>query len=164
MADAEAAAAVAKPSLVKKLLLPLIGALGLTGAALGGLHFAGIINFGGPEESTAVAAEGAEGETDAAGGPAMTAKAGEPAYFFTLHPDLLVNFTADGDPHYLKVGVDIMARDEDVIKGVEEYQSVLRNNLLMKFQQVEFNSLKRAEGMADMQALALAEIKSVMKR
>lgn len=154
----EAAAEAPKKSLIKKLLLPVL-LIGITaGGTVGGLMFTGML---GGESAPAAAVDGeAVPEGDAP--PAPAADAGGPAFFFTLYPDLLVNFTADGQPHFLKVTIDVMAREEDVIKGVEEYHSIVRNNLLRAFQQVEFETVESQQGIDSMRALALEEIEKVL--
>lgn len=152
-----------KASPVKKLLVPVAVAVVMTGGALGALQAFGIISFGAAPAATAKVdaggTEGAEGEN-----APSPESAGKPAYFFSFYPDMLVNFTADGQPHYLKLSIDVMSRNEDVIKGVEEYHAIMRNNLLMLFQKVQFETVRSDEGIAEMQQLALDEIKHVLKQ
>ena len=159
---AEAAAQEAgqeqKASPIKKMLVPALASLVVLGVALGALNFFGIISFG-EQAPPAEVVEEAEGEETPS-----PESAGSPAYFFSFYPDMLVNFTADGRAHFLKVKIDDMSRDEDAIKGVEEYHSIMRNNLLMLFQQVKFETVNSQQGISEMQALALAEIKRVLKQ
>lgn len=163
--DAATEPAQPQPSLVKRLLLPLTVALVMTGGTLAALQVFGVISFG-PAPAPAAPAEGAEGtaEGEVADVAPSPESAGKPAFFFSFYPDMLVNFTADGQPHYLKLSLDVMSRNEDVIKGVEEYHAIMRNNLLILFQQVQFETVKSQEGIASMQALALEEIKRVLKQ
>jgi flagellar FliL protein len=146
----------AKPSLIKKLAIPLVLAIVASGGTFGALKFTGKLDA--PPE----AAEGMA-PADAAPMPAADAShVGKPAFFFTLHPDLLVNFSSDGRPAYLKLAVDIMSHDEKVISGVEQYQAIIRNNLLSAFQAVNFDSAKRQESIESMRELALNETRSVL--
>ncbi len=151
----------AKPSLIKKLALPLVLVLVSSGVTFGGLKFSGMLDPAPPP-----AAEMAEGEEGADGEEMgeVSAMAGQPAFFFTLYPDMLVNFTADGRPAYLKLQIEMMSHDEDVITGVEQYQAIVRNNLLSAFAQINFDSAKRQESIANMRALALDEAKAVLKQ
>ena len=162
---AEAEAEAPKPSAIKKLMLPVVVALVMTGGTIGALQAFGVISFGSGEAPSAAAeGEGAEGEGAEGDDAPSPESAGKPAYFFSFYPDMLVNFTADGQPHYLKLSIDVMSRNEDVIKGVEEYHSIMRNNLLMLFQKVQFDTVRSDEGIAEMQKLALDEIKRVLKQ
>ena len=151
-----------KVSLIKKMIVPLVIAVAITGITLGALSFLGVISLAKPAEETATTVDAADEEGKGADG-AVSAKAGTPAFFFSFYPDLLVNFQADGKAHYLKATIDVMSHDEEAIKGVEEYHSIMRNNLLKLFQQVEFQSVNGSEGMELMQAIALEEIKRVLK-
>ena len=152
-----------KPSAIKKFMLPAIVALVMTGGTIGALQAFGIISFGSSSPETAEAGEEGTEVADSEEAPSPES-AGTPAFFFSFYPDMLVNFTADGQPHYLKLSLDVMSRDEDVIKGVEEYHSIMRNNLLMLFQKVQFETVRSDEGIAEMQELALTEIKRVLKQ
>ena len=57
-----------------------------------------------------------------------------------------------------------MSRDEDAIKGVEEYHAIMRNNILKLFQQVKYETVKGQEGMESMQKIALDEVRRVLKQ
>lgn len=144
------------PSLVKKLMIPLILAIVSSGATFAGLKFSGLL--GQPAAPTAVEGAGEDGTASAVAGQSV----GKPAYFFTLYPDMLVNFTSDGRPAFLKLAIDVMSHDEKVIEAVEEYQAIVRNNLLAAFQEVDFDSSNRQQSIEQMRALALAEIRQVL--
>ncbi|MFK7886268.1 MAG: flagellar basal body-associated protein FliL [Gammaproteobacteria bacterium] len=147
-----------KPSLIKKIALPLVIGLVSSGATFGGLKFSGMLDPAPPEAAeTEMPTEG--GEMAAAG---SSSHVGKPAFFFTLYPDLLVNFSSDGRPAYLKLAVDVMSHDEEAIKGVEEFQAIIRNNLLSAFQAVDFDSTQRQESIEAMRVLALEETRGVL--
>jgi len=145
-----------KPSLVKKLMIPLVLAIVSSGATFAGLKFSGLI--GKPAAEASADMPGEEGAATSAAGPNV----GKPAFFFTLYPDMLVNFTSDGRPAYLKLKIDVMSHDEKVIEAVEEYLAIVRNNLLTAFQQVDFDSSNRQQSIEQMRELALNEIKTVL--
>lgn len=145
-----------KPSLVKKLLLPAVLVVVAVGGTVAGLKFSGLLG--------APAAAPAPDAADVEPSDAPDKDAGSPAFFYTLYPDMLVNFTADGQPRYLKVSIDVMSRDEDAIKGVEEYHAIVRNNLLSLFQKIEFDTVSGEDGMQAMREAALKEVKSVLNK
>ncbi len=149
-----------KPSLIKKLMMPLVLSLVVSGGAIGALSFMGIISIGQPPQAAAV--EGEEGEEGVAAASDM--EAGSPAFFFTFYPDFLVNLDANGKSHYLKVSIDVMSRDEEVIAGMELYHSILRNNILMLFKEIDYNTVNSNEGVESMQAMASEEIRRVLKK
>ena len=145
-----------KPSLVKKLMIPLILAIVSSGATFAGLKFSGLLD----KPATAAPAEGTA--EDGTAPPAPGQHAGKPAFFFTLYPDMLVNFTADGRPAFLKLKIDVMSHDEKVIEAVEEFQAIVRNNLLSAFQEVDFDTSNRQQSIQEMRDLALAETRAVL--
>ena len=153
-----------KPSLIKKLMMPLAVGVVVAGVAIGALSFLGVISFGSGEamEVAADGEESADGESIEA--MASPESAGSPAFFFSFYPDMLVNFTVDGNPHYLKVSIDVMSRDEEAIKGVEEYHSIMRNNLLKIFQTVEFATVGGKNGIDSLQVIARDEIRRVLTK
>ncbi|MEM7081986.1 MAG: flagellar basal body-associated FliL family protein [Pseudomonadota bacterium] len=168
MAEEEASAGEeAKPSLIKRLMLPVILSLVVAGAAVGGLSFFGIISFG-PPPADAMAEEGgaSEGSEGADGGDDMGdgAAAGSPAFFFSFYPDMLVTLGRGEGSHYLKLKIDVMARDEEVIKGVEQFHPILRNNLIKLFQEVDYATVAGSEGVETLQTIAFDEITRVLKQ
>lgn len=151
----EADAPVQSGSSTKKLILAVVATLVIFGAVLGILNFMGIFSFGQPVPASTEPVEGEEQvEAIVTDGPPL---------FFTLYPDMLVNFTVDGKAHFLKVSIDVMSRNEVAIKGVEEYHPVMRNNILKLFQQVDYKTVHGPTGMESMQAIALEEIKRILK-
>jgi len=148
----------AKPSLIKKLAFPLGLAILSSGGTFAGLKFSGLLDPAPPEVVDEATMEGEEATPAASSGNHV----GKPAFFFTLYPDLLVNFSSDGRPAYLKLAVDVMSHDEEAIKGVEEFQAIIRNNLLSAFQAVDFDSAKRQESIEAMRELALEETRGVL--
>lgn len=149
-----------KPSLIKKLMLPIVLSLVVSGGVIGALKIFGVISIGGPAVTGEV-----DGEEPADEAMTVSDKdAGSPAFFFTFYPDFLVNLDANGKSHYLKVSIDVMSRDEDVIAGMELYHSILRNNILMLFKDVSYDTVNSNEGVVSMQAMASEEIRRVLKK
>lgn len=151
----------AKPSLIKKLLVPVVLVAISSGGTFAGLKFSGMLDPAPMADASDADSDEDEYEDDDEGGGKK--HVGKPAHFFTLYPDLLVNFSADGRSAFLKVSIDVMAEDEAVIAGVEQFQAIIRNNLLAAFQSVEFDSSKRAESIAAMRDMATKEVRMVLK-
>ena len=150
-----------KPSLIKKLMLPLVLSLAVTGGTLGALSFLGIVQLGGePEMAAAVAGE----EGAAAATPMAGSEAGKPAFFFTFYPDMLVNLASGSQTHYLKLKIDVMARDEDVVAAVEQFHPIMRNNLIKIFQEVDYEIVASPQGIEALQKIAAEEVTRVLKK
>ena len=153
-----------KPSMIKKLMMPLVLSFVTAGIAIGALNFFGVISFGDKAE----VAEGMEGEEGAEGADDKEAmvgsKAGMPAFFFTLYPDMLVALTNNGKSRYLKLTIQVMSREEEVVAGVEQYHPIIRNNLLKLFQEVDFDLVASPQGIEALQGIAAEEIERVLKQ
>ncbi len=150
-----------KPSMIKKLMMPLVLSLVTAGIAIGALNFFGVISIGGKAEM----AEGMEGEEGADGEEAVASgKAGMPAFFFKLYPDMLVALTNNGKSRYLKLTIEVMSREETVVEGVEQYHPIIRNNLLKLFQEVDFDLVSSPQGVEALQEIAAEEIERVLKQ
>lgn len=140
--------APAEPSggMMKKLLFAGIG-LVVIGAAV----FAGMTLLGGdtPAEDEALVEEA---------GPASG-----PALYTSLHPPLVVNFKDSlGDPHFMQITMEVMARKQTTINSVREHTPVIRNSLILLYSGVIYEEITTREGKEQMLADGLAEIQKVM--
>jgi len=153
-----------KPSMIKKMMIPLVVLLVGGGGGVFALDFFGIISLKGEKEETAQSMEGEASAGSAESSSGMGgSKAGMPAFFFTLYPDMLVALTKDGRSRYLKLTIEVMSRDQTVVAGVEQYHPIIRNNLLKLFQEVEFDLLSSPEGVEALQTIAHEEIERVLQ-
>ena len=104
------------------------------------------------------AAEGAEDEAAEAAAPADG-----PAIYQGLHPALVVNFRdALGEPHFMQIEMEVMARDQDVINAVREHTPVIRNNLILLYGNAKYEEVTTREGKEQLLADGLAEIQAIM--
>ena len=86
---------------------------------------------------------------------------GEPQYL-KLEPPLTVNFERGQRISYLQAEVELMARADEVLEGVERHMPVVRNNLLMLFSDQSFDELNTRAGREQLRQEALAEINEVL--
>lgn len=87
-----------------------------------------------------------------------------PPIYLPLGEPLIVNFSDGGRLRFVQLGVEVMAREQEVIASVENNLPVLRNNLLMLFGNLQMESIVTQEGKEAMRARALDEIRSVLMR
>ncbi len=136
-----------------KLVMPIGIAVVLVAIVLGGLHFAGIVSFGGGNaESTADAAE-----------EAAKPKTSGPAFYAALRPAMIVNFTNGTKRHFLKVAIDIMSHEQPTIEAFKQHDAIIRNNLLILFQDIDFDKASTREGIEELQAAAEKEIEDILE-
>lgn len=147
MADETEEAATPKGGgMMKKLMMA-----GVAVALIGGGAFAGM-KFFGKEEST---------EDEAAAEEEVVAV--DPALYTSLHPPLVVNFKdAIGNPHYMQITMEVMARDQNIINSVREHSPVIRNSLILLFSSAVYEEVTTRDGKEKLLADGLQEIQDVM--
>lgn len=88
----------------------------------------------------------------------------KPALFASLHPPLVINFKDEyGDSHFMQMTLEVMARDQGIIDHVRNHSAVIRNNLILMFSNVSFESVETREGKQKMLDDALAEIQAIVE-
>lgn len=154
MAEAAAVAAPAPKSGKGKLIVfSVLGVLLLAGGGGGAFVFLKKA----PAEDEAAPTEQAEAE------------APKPAQYFSLAPSFVVNFTTDADgkrtgPRYLKVDVDGVTRDAEMLAAVQTHTPMIRNALIMLFSRQRYEDLIAPEGKEKLRADALLEVQKVMEK
>lgn len=93
--------------------------------------------------------------------PAPTA----PAIYTSLHPPLVVNLNdSTGEPHFMQVTLEVMARKQEVINAVRDHAPVIRNSLILLYGSEVYEDVVTREGKEKMLAQGLAEVRRVMKK
>ncbi len=88
----------------------------------------------------------------------------EPALFAPLHPPLVINLKdALGQPHFLQITLEIMARDQAVVDEVKNHAAVIRNALILMYGTLDFDEVQTRAGKERMLADALAEIQDIIQ-
>ena len=89
----------------------------------------------------------------------------KPALFASLHPPLVVNFRDSfGDPHFMQVTLEVMARDQGIIDEVKNHAAVIRNSLILMYGSVDYDFVTTREGKEQMLADALEETQLIIER
>lgn len=142
-AATEPAPAKGKP---KKLLLIVVATVLVLGAAAAGTWF--LLNK----------------PSVAPGNPQASQKAlPKPAQYFALDPAFVVNLDgADDGPHYLQLEVQLVTRDPEQFKQIQDNAPAIRARLLMLFTQVQARDIADIDGRRKLQAAALAEAQKLM--
>ncbi len=89
----------------------------------------------------------------------------KPALFASLHPPLVVNFDDGfGDTHFMQMTLEVMARDQGIIEHVRNHSAVIRNNLILLFSNVDYETVTTRDGKQQMLDEALVEIQNIIKQ
>ncbi len=107
------------------------------------------------EEEEAELAEGEEAEPEVSDSPAL---------FAPLLPPLVVNFTDEyGDAHFMQVTLEVMARDQMIIDHVKNHAAVIRNEMILSFSNVNYESVITREGKQELLDNALVQIQDIIE-
>lgn len=85
-----------------------------------------------------------------------------PPRYFTLDPNLIVNFEGGGRVRYLQLGIELMTRDNEALAALQLHSPVLRNNLIMMLSDQSYETLMTRAGKESLQQAALEEIQTIM--
>jgi flagellar FliL protein len=145
----------------------LISAVGIFALSLGAVIAGGFINaklhpmpdlkLGPDGKITAIVPVGGEhGEHGEA--------AGKAAIYYAIDPPLVVNFEDTAAVRFLQITVELMARDQKAIDGVQKNVPLIRNNLLLLISNRDYKSLMSREGKEKLRQEALAEVRNISKK
>ena len=161
-ADAVPPPAPKGPGVVGK----LINAVGIFALCLGAVVAGGFVNAKlhplpdmklGPDGTiTAIVPVAAEHGEHGEGGKA--------AIYYAIDPPLVVNFEDSAAVRFLQITVEVMARDQKAIDGVQKNVPLIRNNLLLLISNRDYKTLMSREGKEKLRQEALTEVRNISKK
>lgn len=102
-------------------------------------------------------------ENDAAGEPTVELpKAADPVYQ-GLDPDFIVAFQNPKTVRFIKLSIEVMARDDDVIEAVKAHMPAIRDRVIMLLSSKDEAGLLDAEGKELLRAELLAAVQAVLQ-
>ena len=101
-----------------------------------------------------------EGEEAAAAAQAV--KITEPIYT-SLDPEFIVAFQEPKNARFLKLGIEVMARDDDTIENVKQHMPAIRDSIIMMLSGLDESGLFSPEGKQKMRADILAAVQQVLE-
>ncbi len=145
----------------KPLLLIIAVAVLVLGGAGAGAYF--MLGNGDAEaavnanaNATATAANGGSGTED------TTGAAGE-AYYFSLDPPFIVNFSGASRARFLQVSIEGLTRDSRVKEDITKHLPQVRNNLVLLLSSKTYEELNSMEGKAGLRKQVLKEIQKILE-
>lgn len=80
-----------------------------------------------------------------------------------LHPALIVNVTDQlGDPHFMQIEMEVMARDQDTINAIKDHMPLIRNNLILLYSTAKYETVTTRAGKEQMLADGLAAVREIL--
>ena len=87
-----------------------------------------------------------------------------PAIFEPLTPAFVVNFNANGRTRYMQVSITMLARNQADLDALKVHMPVIRNNLVMLFSGIPFDSLASSIGQEMLRQKATASVQEVAQK
>lgn len=133
---------------MKKIILIGVAVVVLLGTGIGAFFFL-------QDDSPA---EGEEAVAEAEEKP----KTADPLYQ-GLDPDFVVAFQTPETSRFLKLAVEVMARDDDVIEAVQQHRPAIRDRVIMLLSSKNESELISADGKEQLRAEVLESVQSVLE-
>lgn len=140
----------------KPLLLIIIAAVVLLGGGGAGAYFM----LG---NNSAEAAVDAEASVASEGADDETAEAMGEAYYFSLDPPFIVNFSGTSRARFLQVSIEGLTRDSTVKEDITKHLPQVRNNLVLLLSSKTYDELSTMEGKAGLRKQVLKEIQKILE-
>lgn len=87
----------------------------------------------------------------------------QPAIYYPLKPEIIVNFSVKGRQRFLQAELVVMTRENDVISAIELHQPMIRNALVLLIGGQTFTDLQSAEGKELLRQQCLQEIQRLLQ-
>lgn len=137
---------------IKLAVLALLLVVLSVGVTLGLLHF--LV----PDEPAP------DGETAEAEAAEPLEPARQPAIYFPLKEKFVINYNVRGRQRFLQTEVNLMLRDNEVVKVLEQHLPRVRNDLIMLFSGQEFEDLQTPEGRELLRQDALRRVQAILEQ
>ncbi|MCD5979273.1 Flagellar basal body-associated protein [Pseudomonas savastanoi pv. glycinea] len=105
-----------------------------------------------------------EPKVDPAAVAAADPNAKHPAIFEALTPAFVVNFNSNGRQRYMQVSITMLARNQADLDALKVHMPVIRNNLVMLFSGIPFDSLASPVGQEMLRQKATASVQEVAQK
>ncbi|MEM6998364.1 MAG: flagellar basal body-associated FliL family protein [Pseudomonadota bacterium] len=106
-----------------------------------------------PESNTAQASVDGEDTTESLG----------EAYYFSLDPPFVVNFSGKSRARFLQVSIEGLTRDSTVKEDITKHLPQVRNNLVLLLSAKTYEELNSMEGKAGLRKQVLKEIQKILE-
>ncbi len=147
---------------VKKIIIFSVIALVLVAISVGGTYF--IVGAKDDTEAATEDSHGAKGNKKTDKQKKKSASGGDPVYF-SLKPAFVVNFGSQtSQVRFLQVTMDVMGRDDLLIKELEKHMPAIRNSIVLLLSNQTFEVLSSSEGKEKIRADVLKAIQDIMNQ
>jgi len=86
------------------------------------------------------------------------------AIYVPIEPTFVVNFEGKSRVKFLQVSVEVMTRDQSVVKSIKKHMPAIRNNLTFLFSSRTYEDVKTIKGKERLRTAALEEVQDIMEQ
>ena len=86
------------------------------------------------------------------------------AIYVPIEPMFVVNFEGKSRVKFLQISVEVMTRDQSVVKSIKKHMPVIRNNLTFLFSSRTYADVKTIKGKERLRTAALEEVQDIMEQ
>ena len=87
----------------------------------------------------------------------------EPPHYFSMDPKFVVSFSNQKYARFMQFSLEVMSRDPEIIKKVEEHNPVIRSSLLMLFGSQGYDEMVTREGKEKLLKDTAADINATLQ-
>jgi len=88
----------------------------------------------------------------------------EPALYYSMDPKFVISFSNQEFARFMQFSLEVMSRNPEVIKKIEQHTPVIRSNLLMLFSSQSYNAMVSREGKEKLLKETAADINNTLKK
>ncbi len=148
--------APAKSGNIKIIIIAVLAAVLLSGGLVGGtLYF---VMGDDAEASTEELAEVEEEEEEEEVIPL------EPPMYHSMDPKFVVSFRDQRSARFMQFSIEVMARNKDIIKQVEEHSPAVRSSLLMLFDNQTYEVMSTRDGKQKLLEEVIVDINATLRK
>jgi len=118
-------------STLKIIIISVTLAVILGGGLVGGTFY--FVSNMDADNAASVNKDGTDSEDEEGDDEVADSKPAEPPKYYSMDPKFVVGFSNQSKARFMQFSLEIMSRDSDVIKQIEEHMPVVRSSLLMLF-------------------------------
>lgn len=160
--ETDGAEVKAAPSMMKAVIISTAMSALIGGGMMGGMFL--VVSGMHAEQLSAVMASAGGEDGEGGEGEAAEAIPAMPPKYFSMDPKFVVSFNNQTNARFMQFSIEIMSREGEVIKQVEEHMPVIRSSLLMLFGSQDYEVMVTREGKEKLLLDAMDDINTTLQK
>ena len=149
------------PSTTKIILFAVLLSVVLSGVMVGAAMY--FLSDDG-DQAAAVAADNEEADAEETEAPEDNVDPDAPPQYVSMDPKFVVSFIDEKKARFMQFSLQVMTRDDDVIKLLEKHMPAVRSSLLMLVGSQEYAKVSTRDGKEELLAEITADINRTLEK